>query len=273
MKNGWIKIHRKISEKPFWRKGRFSWGQAVIDLFLQAYIQDTHIILNDIDYLIPAGSFVTSQRKLAERWKWGIARVNFFLSYLQKTERLIKYKTEHNFTHIYIVNWDKYQKRQDETEQETEHKAEQERNKSGTRAETKKEYKEDKEDINNAKAVESPKGASPQPATPEPKKEKKEITEEARRKNEMMNKMVEWYRENIKEIPEQDIKEWNRLYFARTKRAIKQILQFFNWNEYKAKVATYEIIEDLEKQGLSWSLEGAVIQRLGDWKYRRRDRG
>jgi len=144
MKNGWIKIYRKIQENALWKKGRFSWGHAWIDLLLLATHKDTKLIVGDKNYDVSKGSLVISQRKLAKKWKWGIARVNFFLNYLQKTEQSIIYKTEHNFTHIFIKNYEQYQETEHKTERKTEHKTEHERNTSGTRAETKQEGKEEK---------------------------------------------------------------------------------------------------------------------------------
>jgi hypothetical protein len=141
MTNGWIKLYRKIEEKNWWRKQRFTWGQAWIDLLLMANHKDEKVVFDNGNYFVPKGSFITSQRKLANKWKWGIARVSCFLSYLQKTEQCIEYKTEHNFTHIFILNWDKYQS---EAEHQTEQKTEHERNMSGTRAETNKNVKNDK---------------------------------------------------------------------------------------------------------------------------------
>ena len=109
MKKGYIKLYRQIQDKKWWRKQRFSWALAWIDLLLKASHQDTGIILNNKEYKVPAGSFITSQRKLAKEWRWAIATVNCFLSFLQKTEHSISYKTEHSFTHIFILNWDKFQ--------------------------------------------------------------------------------------------------------------------------------------------------------------------
>lgn len=109
MGNGYIKLYRSITEKSWWRKQRFTWAQAWIDLLLMANHKDMELIVNFKKYKVPAGSFISSQRKLAKRWRWSISTVNAFFNFLKKTENQIEHKTEHSFTHIYILNWHKYQ--------------------------------------------------------------------------------------------------------------------------------------------------------------------
>jgi|GEM_PF-3662389 len=146
MKQGYIKLYRKIKGKKWWRKQRFTWGQAWIDLLLRASHKNTGIILNNQEYKVPKGSFITSQRKLAKHWKWGIARVNRFLQFLQKTEHSIELKTEHPsgqkaehlFSHIFILNWDKFQTK---TEQLQEKKRNTKRN--AKRKQNKNVYKQE----------------------------------------------------------------------------------------------------------------------------------
>lgn len=132
---GYIKLYRKIKDKNWWlRRGeRATWTQAFIDLLLRANHKDAEIVLDGKNYKILRGSCVVSQRKLAKEWNWGVARVNAFFKFLVNTEQAIKYKTEHGFTHIFILNWEKYQGK---VEWQVEHKVEQKRNADGTSAET-----------------------------------------------------------------------------------------------------------------------------------------
>ena len=108
---GYIKLYRKIREKKWWRKQRerFTWGQAFIDLLLRVNHKDTEIVVNYQNCKVPKGSFITSQRKLAKDWHWGIARVNAYLNWLKGEEKSIDFKAGPSFTHIFFKNWDKYQ--------------------------------------------------------------------------------------------------------------------------------------------------------------------
>lgn len=157
MERGYIKLWRQLKEKSWYHNQK--WVSAWIDMLLTANHKTKEIIVDNNPYIVKKGSFITSQRKLAEKWDWGLARVNFFLSFLQKTERSIELKTEHNFSHITIINWDKYQGDNKKVEHKTEHKTEQERNKSGTRTET---NNNDNNDKNDKKSIILHSGETPQ---------------------------------------------------------------------------------------------------------------
>lgn len=142
MEFGFIKLYRQLQELKWWTKHRFSWGQAWVDMLMMTNYKDESLVIGIEFYKVPAGSFVTSQRKLAKRWKWSISTVNAFLNFLQKSEQSIEHKTEHSFTHIYIRNWEKYQSKPEHlTERLPEHSP----NTHRTLTETNKEVKEFKE--------------------------------------------------------------------------------------------------------------------------------
>lgn len=84
-----------------------------------------------ITYDIPRGCIATSYRDLASKWKWSPNKAIRFLKLLQ-IENMISLKTEHNFVHIYIVNYDAYQSGSQAIGTDTE----QERNTGGTRVDT-----------------------------------------------------------------------------------------------------------------------------------------
>ncbi len=138
MTEGWLRIHRCLAEKPWWLKEKFTRGQAWVDMLMMANHKDNEIVIQNSYYSIPVGSFVTSQRKLAKRWKWSIGAVNFFLNFLKKAERSIEYKTEHSFTHIYVLNWLKFQKDNLLDEHSNEQKVEHSLNTRRTLVETNK---------------------------------------------------------------------------------------------------------------------------------------
>ena len=122
MERGYIKLYRSLKDSKMWYSERFTKSQAWVDMLMRANHKDGEMFYNYNKYPIPSGSFVTSQRKLSQDWKWSISVVNEFLRYLSEVEHQIEHKTEHQFTHIYIVNWAKYQNVPYETEHLSEHK-------------------------------------------------------------------------------------------------------------------------------------------------------
>lgn len=144
MHKGYIKLYRKLQEKSWWSSQRFTWGQAWVDLLLRANHKDAQIVIDYKPYKVLRGSFITSQRQLAKDWKWGIGSVSRFVSYLQKTEQSIERTTERRFTHIFILNWGKYQGEWNTKRNEV-------WNDSGTIVETNKNDKNGKEAVEEAK--------------------------------------------------------------------------------------------------------------------------
>lgn len=105
---GYIKLHREIMEHDLWRDERFSKGQAWVDLILMANHKDRKVIINNQFELVKRGSFITSIRKLADRWGWHHHTVETFLNLLESDNMIVRNSTRIS-THIAIVNYEKYQ--------------------------------------------------------------------------------------------------------------------------------------------------------------------
>lgn len=109
--DGWILIDRKIREHWIYTEKPVSRFQAWIDLILSANYRDKTIMVNGHPYVIPRGSFLTSTRKLAERWGWSKNKVSRFLGTLQR-DGMIKTGTQVG-TLITIEKYGFYQTRRD----------------------------------------------------------------------------------------------------------------------------------------------------------------
>ena len=84
MAEGWIKLYRKIREHAFFQEKRtFSRFEAWVDLILQANHKDARVLLGNELIEVQRGSFITSEVKLMERWKWSKSKVRAFLTLLQ----------------------------------------------------------------------------------------------------------------------------------------------------------------------------------------------
>lgn len=82
-KEGWISIHRRIQDCWIWHDDVFSRGQAWIDLLLMANHRDVKIAFGNQLINVETGSFITSKRKLSERWRWSNTKVDNFLKLLE----------------------------------------------------------------------------------------------------------------------------------------------------------------------------------------------
>jgi len=238
---GYIRLYRQLQEKKWWSKERFTRGQAWVDILFTASHKNTSLIIDDNYYNVPLGSFVTSQRKLSRKWRWSISTVNAFLNFLQKTEQSIEYKTEHNFTHIYIRNWQKYQGK---TEHKKEHKVEHESNTSRTRVEHESKQNNNVKECNNNVR----------------KNDKEYIIKDD------IGRVICAYK-MLKGFKKQD-REWDKLNYRRASRSAKQLLKAFknNWEE----TVDYMIAEKkiLEERGLEYTIE-TFVKRVSDYKLKK----
>lgn len=107
---GWIKIDRKIQSSDLWLDDEpFCRRAAWVDMILLANHAGRDVLLGNQTVWVARGQFITSQDKLAERWRWTRKRVRTFLSTLVKLE-MIKVDTRaKRYTAITLVNYGVYQ--------------------------------------------------------------------------------------------------------------------------------------------------------------------
>lgn len=105
---GWISIYRSIQDHWLWQEKPFSKGQAWLDLLLSANHQDKKIVFDSNLLEVKRGQFITSIRKLCDKWGWSNSKVKKFLDLLQDDE-MITYKSDSKKTTINIVKYDDYQ--------------------------------------------------------------------------------------------------------------------------------------------------------------------
>ena len=170
MKQGFIKLHRKLQECWIWEIDKaFDERSAWIDLLLSANHTDVKIPFNGELVLVERGQFITSVRKLSEKWKWNKDKVLKFLRLLE-SDKMIKRDSDKFRTLITIENYDIYQDKkdaertQDSTPQGTAdgHDTDTTRTRHGHEHATNKNVKNDKNDKNdkNVKNVKNNKESS-----------------------------------------------------------------------------------------------------------------
>ena len=101
---GWIKLHRSITETDIWFAEPFSPAMAFIDLLLRANHKDSWWKSKRI----LRGQLWTSKNMLEQRWRVGHVRVNKILNMLA-SEEMIAIEYHSMGVLITVLNYDKYQ--------------------------------------------------------------------------------------------------------------------------------------------------------------------
>ena len=117
---GWIKIHRKIKECYLWDdKEPFDKRSAWIDIILSANHADNKTLINNSLVMVLRGTFITSEVKLAERWKWDRGKVRRFLKLLENDNMIKKTATSRLYITIKVEHYDDYQSNENTTSDNT----------------------------------------------------------------------------------------------------------------------------------------------------------
>ncbi len=109
MNNGWIKLHRKIRENEIWEKEPFNKRSAWIDLLLRATHKKEKFLIGNTIIKLKAGQIFTSEKKLAEDWKWSRWKVRCFLNLLKEIGQIETPEKTSRYTILTIANWELYQ--------------------------------------------------------------------------------------------------------------------------------------------------------------------
>jgi len=109
MSEGWISIHRKIQDCDIWTNEEpFDRRSAWIDILLSANHREKDIIFDGHKVRVMRGQFLTSVRKLSERWRWSKDRTLRYLRLLEDLE-MIERESNARRTLITIVKYEEYQ--------------------------------------------------------------------------------------------------------------------------------------------------------------------
>lgn len=104
--NGWIKLHRKITDSWIWSDPEKL--RAWIDILLMVNHEDRKIEFNGRMVMVKRGTRLTSIEKLAARWHWNRKRVMRFLGQLEQADMVTTIRTPSGTT-IKVRNYGKYQ--------------------------------------------------------------------------------------------------------------------------------------------------------------------
>jgi len=128
-KDGFVLLHRSIMDNPWYMKKPFTKNEAWIDIILLTNHSDSFIDKRGVIIDVARGECGWSISALEHRWGWSDTKVKKFLENLEKMEQIKVVKVGKVTTKIKVLNYEKYQSK--------EQKAEQKQNKSGSKAEQK----------------------------------------------------------------------------------------------------------------------------------------
>lgn len=107
---GWVAIHRKITETDLWQDDEpYCKRAAWIDLILMANHEGRDVWVGVKTIRVERGSFITSQEKLAARWKWSRKKVKTFLDSLQSLGMIKTSVSTGKYTAVTLENYGFYQ--------------------------------------------------------------------------------------------------------------------------------------------------------------------
>jgi hypothetical protein len=106
---GWVRLHRKLTDNELWFLEPFTKGQAWVDLILNANHSTGKFSIRGNIILVNRGQIAWSELTMAKRWTWSRNKVRRFLKLLE-TEQQIAQQKNSLTTVITIKNYDQYQR-------------------------------------------------------------------------------------------------------------------------------------------------------------------
>jgi hypothetical protein len=114
---GYFLIHRSLFDNDLWKHKPFCYGAAWIDLIGLANYKDGFILVRHMRIPIKRGQVGWSIVKISVRWGWSRTAVKTFLNILEIEQQIEQQKN--NITSIItIINYDKYQAREQQNVQQ-----------------------------------------------------------------------------------------------------------------------------------------------------------
>ncbi len=110
---GWVKIHRALSDHDLWLAEPFTYGQAWVDLVLNANHSPGSFMVKRQRVALERGQLGWSEITMTKRWQWSRGKVRRFLKRLE-SDAMIKQEAGHLTSVVTICNYDDYQSKHKE---------------------------------------------------------------------------------------------------------------------------------------------------------------
>lgn len=112
---GWVRIHRKIIDVPWFNKSEYV--HLWLYLLLKANHKDQEIFIGNEKILVKRGQLLTSRHKLSEVVHIQENKIYRILKCFENEHQIEQHKTR-KYTVISILNYDVYQKSEQDIEQQ-----------------------------------------------------------------------------------------------------------------------------------------------------------
>lgn len=116
---GWVRIHRKIIDVPWFNKSEYV--HLWLYLLLKANHKDQEVFIGNEKVLVKRGQLLTSRHKLSEVVHIQENKIYRILKCFENEHQIEQHKTR-KYTVISILNYDTYQKSEQGTEQQMNNK-------------------------------------------------------------------------------------------------------------------------------------------------------
>jgi len=194
---GWIKLHRRFTDHPFWQEHRaYSKAEAWIDILLECNHAERKVLLGDVMFLCKRGESLNSIGTWAKRWGWNKSKVNRFLTLLTKQSMIVQMPNAKT-KHLSVCKYETYQGKRNANESQMNSK----RIPNESEVNTNKNDKNDKNDKNKKR---------PKPSVPEVLLELWDRAPKTSRQRSSKKQMVAAW----KKIPAEDRPDSNDLLLA-----------------------------------------------------------
>ena len=117
---GWIKIHRKLRDKGWYRQSNkiHLW----IELLLRASHNEREFMFNGENIKLEPGQLIAGRKSLAEATGISESCIERTLTFFEKTEQQIEQQKTNRNRLITILSWHEYQSTEQQTEQQADNK-------------------------------------------------------------------------------------------------------------------------------------------------------
>jgi hypothetical protein len=105
---GWIKVHRKVTEHWLYSAEPYDKFHAWMDLLLLCNRSPAKMMIDGKLMDVDSGELVTSIRFLCDRWKWSNTKVKRYLDTLQ-ADGMLSVKSDSKKTRLRVLHYAKYQ--------------------------------------------------------------------------------------------------------------------------------------------------------------------
>lgn len=151
---GWIKLHRKLVQKPIWLNSTPEQKTILITLLLMANHEAREWEWKGQKYIVQPGQMITSLKSIVEKCGKGITTQNVrtALTRFEKLEFLTNESTKQNRL-ITIENWREYQGMENEPNKGTNNQLTNDQQSANNHLTTNKNDKNDKNDKNEEREI------------------------------------------------------------------------------------------------------------------------